>query len=257
MNIIDTHSHIFQPDFDDDIDNVIQRAKENGVQQILLPNIDLETVDRLHSLSDRYKNYCLPMMGLHPTSVTTEWKEDLSTMKSFFQSKKYVAVGEIGIDLYWDKSLKKEQMEAFKEQLQWSIEYNLPVAIHSRDSIDEVVECIKEVGESHLRGVFHSFTGTKEELQNILALENFMIGINGVVTFKNTTLREVLTEANISNIIIETDAPYLAPVPHRGKRNEPAYTPLIVDSLSNIFQISSEIVGDITTQNAKKLFSIA
>lgn len=254
MNIIDTHSHIYQPDFDKDIDEVIQRAKLSGVINILLPNIDSTTVDRVHKLSEKYQGYCLPMMGLHPTSVSEDWEAELEIIKQYFYKNRYVGVGEIGIDLYWDKSLENEQRMAFEEQLRWSIEFDLPVAIHSRDAIKECIECIENVGNNKLRGVFHSFGGTTEELESILALKNFYVGINGVVTFKNSTLSEVLKSTDLSKIIIETDAPYLAPVPYRGKRNEPSYTVEMIKKLAEIYSISLNEVADVTTTNANQLF---
>nr|WP_236263871.1 TatD family hydrolase [Dysgonomonas sp. Marseille-P4677] len=238
------------------MDNVILRAKQAGVEKILLPNIDRESLDRLHKLSDRYPDYCLPMMGLHPTSVGADWKEQLSFLKKLFAIRHYVAVGEIGIDLYWDKTYEQEQKLAFEEQLRWSIEYDLPVSIHSRDAISECIEGIKNVGPEKLRGAFHSFGGTEQELVDILSLGNFLIGINGVVTFKNSTLSTVLKATDLSKIIIETDAPYLAPVPYRGKRNETSYTVNIAQKLADIFTVEIDEVGEITTENAVKLFGL-
>lgn len=254
MRLIDTHTHIYQPDFDDDISDVILRAKEAGVEKILLPNIDLESIERLKNLSDKYANYCIPMMGLHPTSVTENWKDDLSKIKSFLDKEEYIAIGEIGIDLYWDKTYEKEQKLAFEEQLRWSIEYDLPVSIHTRSAIMEAVECIKNVGKEKLRGVFHSFGGTLDEMNAILDLNNFYLGINGVVTYKNSSLPEVLSHTDLSHIVIETDAPYLPPVPYRGKRNEPSYCIQIVERLSEIYKISANEVGQITTNNAAEIF---
>ncbi|MFR9164935.1 MAG: TatD family hydrolase [Dysgonomonas sp.] len=256
MEIIDTHSHIFQPEFDNDIDEVISRAKKAGVSKILLPNIDVETISRVNNLAEKYPDYCVPMMGLHPTSVTEDWKNQLTLIKNQFDNHHYIAIGEIGIDLYWDKTLIEEQKAAFCEQLEWSIEYDLPVAIHSRDAIPECIECIKEIGSNRLRGVFHSFGGTREELENILALNNFYIGINGVVTFKNSTLLSVLQYTDLSKIVIETDSPYLAPVPFRGKRNESSYTVYVVSRLAEIYSVSLEEVSEITSRNAKNLFSL-
>lgn len=258
MQIIDTHSHIYQPDFDEDIEDVIERAVSVGVRRILLPNIDVESIDRLHNLSARYPDMCIPMMGLHPTSVDENWKSNLEAIKKHLDSRQieYIAIGEIGVDLYWDKTFKEEQCFAFKKQLEWSVEHNLPVAIHSRESNQETVDCIVDVGASRLRGVFHSFSGTEEELIKILDLKTFMIGINGVVTFKNSTLPIVLKQTDLSKIIVETDAPYLAPVPYRGKRNEPSYTKEIIHKLSEIYSVLPEEVAEITTKNAKNLFAL-
>lgn len=254
--MIDTHSHIYAEEFDADIDATIARAKAVGVEKILLPNIDVASVDRLHNLADTYKGFCIPMMGLHPTSVGADWKTQLEEIHNQFAQRQYIAVGEIGIDLYWDKTYAKEQELVFEEQLRWSIEYDLPVAIHSRDAIAECVACVRNVGAEKLRGVFHSFGGSVEELQDILSLQNFLLGINGVVTFKNSTLPVVLRQTDLSHIIIETDAPYLAPVPYRGKRNEPSYTALVASKLAEIYEMSQDEVGQITTSNAIRLFAI-
>lgn len=256
MQIIDTHSHIYVDRFRDDIDQVIQRAKEVGVIKVLLPNIDMESIEEVHALASSYPDYCIPMMGLHPTSVKENWQEDLAIIKAEFNKHAFCAVGEIGIDLYWDKTFIKEQQQAFEQQLEWSIEYDLPVAIHTREAIGEAIACIKNVGADKLRGVFHSFVGTKGELESILSLQKFLIGINGVVTYKNSDLSQVLLHTDLSKIIVETDAPYLPPVPFRGKRNESSYTIHIVNKLGGIFNISSEEVGEITTQNAIRLFRL-
>lgn len=254
--IIDTHSHIFDETFSNDIDDVILRAKQVGVAAVLLPNIDTESIKEVNSLAERHKGYCLPMMGLHPTSVTKDWKKDLNIIKEQFSRHQYIAVGEIGIDLYWDTSLAEEQKSAFEEQLRWSIEYNLPVSIHCRNAVMESVECIKKVGADKLKGSFHSFGGNSEELQAVLDLKNFYIGINGTVTYKNSTLPTILQDADLSRIIVETDAPYLPPVPYRGKRNEPSYTSYIVDKLCDIYNTSKDDIESTTSNNAKKLFGI-
>lgn len=256
MQIIDTHSHIYVSNFKEDIGEVIQRAKEAGVIKILLPNIDVESIDEVHDLVNLYPDYCIPMMGLHPTSVKEDWENQLAIIKKQFDLHKYIAVGEIGIDLYWDKTFIKEQQQAFEEQLRWSIEYDLPVAIHTREATNEAVECIKNIGEEKLRGVFHSFVGNETELASILALDNFYLGINGVVTYKNSNLREVLLNTDLSKIIVETDSPYLPPVPYRGKRNESSYTLYIVNELAKIYNLPAEEVARITTENAKSLFNI-
>lgn len=257
MRIIDTHSHIYSKEFNEDREEVVSRAKKAGVEAILLPNINSSSIQPLNELSAQHPNYCIPMMGLHPTSVKEDWEEQLSCIKQQFSDRKYIAVGEIGIDLYWDTTFKQQQEDVFIQQLQWSIEYNLPVAIHAREANKECVECIQQVGKDKLRGVFHSFSGTEDELKSILDLGNFMLGINGVVTFKNSNLSTVLKHADISQIIIETDAPYLSPVPYRGKRNEPSYTTNIVNKLSEIYNISPSEIGEITSNNAERLFKIS
>lgn len=256
MRIIDTHSHIYSEEFDSDLDDVITRARAAGVEKILLPNIDVSSISRLHDTADRYKDYCTPMMGLHPTSVGENWQSELETIRQQLKARSYIAIGEIGIDLYWDKTFEKEQKHVFEEQLRWSIEYDHPVAIHSRDAIAECVECVRNVGAEKLRGVFHSFGGTVEELQSILSLKNFLFGINGVATFKNSTLSTVLKQTDLSRIIIETDAPYLAPVPYRGKRNESSYTLFVVEKLAEIYGVTAEEVGEVTSANAERLFNL-
>jgi len=256
VKIIDTHSHIYSEEFHTDFDDVINRAKQAGVIKILMPNVDPESIGDLHHASEKYPGYCIPMMGLHPTSVDGNWKEQLEIIKNKLNGHRYVAIGEIGLDLYWDKTFEKEQKTVFEEQLRWSIKYNLPVAIHSREAILECIQCIRNVGADKLRGVFHSFGGTEEELKEIINLSNFLLGINGVVTFKNSTLSTVLKLTDLSHIIVETDAPYLAPVPYRGKRNESSYTLKVVEKLADIYSITPEEVGEITTENAIKLFSL-
>jgi TatD DNase family protein len=256
MEIIDTHSHIYEPEFDGDVCEVIRRAKDAGVVKILLPNIDVGSLGRLHKLSDEYAGFCIPMMGLHPTSITANRQSDMAAIKAQFAQRKYIAIGEIGIDLYWDKTYEQEQKLAFEEQLRWSIEYDLPVVIHSRNAIAECIKCVRNVGVEKLKGVFHSFGGSEEELTGILALKNFYLGINGIVTFKNSTLPNVLKKTDLSHIIIETDAPYLAPVPYRGKRNEPAYTLKVAEKLAEIYERSSGEIGRITSGNARKLFRL-
>lgn len=258
MRIVDTHSHIYQPDFDNDIDNIIVKAKEAGVEKVLLPNIDVATIGRVHAVCDSYPGYCLPMMGLHPTDVKSSWQSDLATIKQQFENRKYVAVGEIGIDLYWDKTLATEQKLAFEEQLRWSIEFGLPVSIHSREAVMECVESIYRIGADHLYGVFHSFGGNEDELKEVLSLKGFYIGINGTVTFKNSALPALLKKMNVDllRIVVETDAPYLAPVPYRGKRNEPSYTLNIINKLAEIFNLTPEEVGETTSENAYRLFNL-
>ncbi len=254
--LIDTHSHIYSEEFDNDIESVIERAKQKQLSHILLPNIDKESIDRLHRLSEKYPDYCYPMMGLHPTSVDADWESVLKELKPLFLQRKYIAVGEIGIDLYWDKTFVEEQKQAFKQQILWAKEFSLPIVIHSREAHKEVMECIKSVGTDGLKGVFHSFGGTSEELSEILELPDFYVGINGVVTFKNSTLRDTLKATDLSKIVVETDAPYLAPIPFRGKRNESAYVSLVAEKLAEVFDTSVEHVAQQTTENAKLLFGL-
>lgn len=253
--LVDTHTHLYAEEFDADAEDVISRAKAAGVEKILLPNIDKDSIERLHRFAAKFSHTVFPMMGLHPTSVGKDWQSQLSCMKPLFSERKYIAVGEIGLDLYWSKEFAVEQKKAFVEQLHWSLEYDLPVSIHSRDAVPEVVECIHLVGADKLRGVFHSFGGNAEELQSVLPLKNFMIGVNGVVTFKNSTLPALLKNVDLSRIVVETDAPYLSPVPYRGKRNESSYIPHIIIKLSEIYTLPAEAVARITTENAHRMFN--
>lgn len=255
--IVDTHSHVFDERFSEDIDGVIDRALLVGVEKILMPNIDVSTIVALQEIAGRFPTVCFPMMGLHPTSVTASWRDDLEAIRSQFEDGyRYVGVGEIGLDLYWDKSLEREQRLVFEEQLRWSVELGLPVSIHSRDAVMECIACIRNVGEKSLRGSFHSFGGTGDELVEVLALENFYVGVNGTVTYKNSRLPDVLSATDLSRLLVETDAPYLPPVPYRGKRNEPSYTHLVVEKLAGIYGVGVEDVEEITTANANKLFDL-
>ncbi|MDR0427671.1 MAG: TatD family hydrolase [Dysgonamonadaceae bacterium] len=256
MYLVDTHTHIFLEDFDSDRDDVIQKAFDNGVEKLCLPNIDTASIPRLLSVTDNYPEKCFPMMGLHPTSVGETFRNDLLIVKEELKKRKYVAVGEIGIDLYWDTTFKQQQIEAFEEQLLWSMESNLPVVIHTRNAFPEVFDSLRKVGPDKLRGVFHSFGGSKEDLAEALSFRNFMLGINGVVTYKNAHFREYLNDAPLSRIILETDAPYLTPVPYRGKRNEPAHLIHIARKLAEIYDVSFETVAEKTTENAESLFGI-
>ena len=256
MTLIDTHTHLYLNEFRDDIEQVVQRAKNAQVAKAILPNIDETTITPLKALSERYPDFFLSLFGLHPTSVTKNWQQQLDIIYKELNSDGCVGIGEIGVDLYWDTSLRDEQLCAFKEQLKWSAEKNLPVAIHFRNATREAIDCINAVGAKSLRGVFHSFGGNKDELDAILALKNFSIGINGVVTFKNSGLAETLARCPKEKIVLETDAPYLSPVPYRGKRNEPAYLAFVVKKLAEIWQTGEIEAAKTTTRNALDLFGI-
>ncbi|WP_019537752.1 TatD family hydrolase [Proteiniphilum acetatigenes] len=256
MNLIDTHAHLFVEEFKDDLSDVVIRAKEVGVEKVLLPNIDETSIVHLKQCVLDYPGFFYPMMGLHPTSVTGNWGKQLDIIYRELNSGDYIAVGEIGIDLYWDTSLREVQMHAFEEQLKWSIEKDLPVSIHFRNATEEVIQSIRRVGASSLKGVFHSFGGTKAELEAILELDNFLIGINGVVTFRNSGLSETLKHCPFNRVVLETDSPYLAPVPYRGKRNESAYLLHVITQLAGIWNESQESVARITSRNARELFKL-
>lgn len=256
MKIIDTHAHIFDSQFDKDIDEVVSRAKQCGVIKILLPNIDATTIGALKDTSSLYPDFFIPMMGLHPTSVEDDWKYQLRIVGDELQKTKYSAIGEIGIDLYWSQEFKQQQIEVFETQLLWSKELQVPVSVHSRDAFKEVIASIKKIEQDSLSGVFHSFGGTVEDLEQVIPLKNFYIGINGVVTFKNSGLAETLKHISLDRVVLETDSPYLAPVPYRGKRNEPSYLTKILEKLAQIYSVSEDEVAKITTQNAVLLFGL-
>ena len=256
MNFIDTHSHLFLEEFAEDLPLVMQRAKSAGVSRIYMPNIDCSTIKPLLDTVAQYPDYCFPMIGLHPTSVNADFREELKVMKEMLdQSHPFVAIGEVGMDLYWDRTFINEQFEAFETQIQWSAEYQLPLVIHSRDSFEEVYQVIKRNEHKNLKGIFHSFTGTVEEAERLLQFDGFYLGINGVVTFKKSTLPEVLKSVPLERIVLETDSPYLTPAPNRGKRNESANVKDTLMKLATIYQCSPENVAETTTMNALKIFS--
>ncbi|MCD8261429.1 MAG: TatD family hydrolase [Bacteroides sp.] len=255
MKIVDTHAHLFLEEFEEDLQEVVERATKAGVEEIYLPNIDFSTLEALLKVSSLYRGYFSPMIGLHPTSVGRDYKEQLTILEQFLEEKNsFVAIGEVGIDLYWDQTFKEEQIEAFRTQIGWSIRYSLPLVIHSRDSFPEVHHTLWPYREEPLTGIFHSFTGTAEDAEKLLQFGNFKLGINGVVTFKNSTLSTVLKDIPVERIVVETDAPYLAPVPFRGKRNESAYLVQILTRLSEIYGCSVEEMAEVTTRNAREIF---
>lgn len=256
MNFIDSHAHLYLPDFAGDIEQVIQQAKHAGITKILLPNIDGESISAMEGLAAAYPGFFHSMMGLHPTSVKENYLNELKLVEeALFSRKNYVAVGEIGIDLYWDKSFFNQQKEAFSIQMRWANELDLPLVIHSRDSFQEIFMELEKVKHLDIKGVFHSFTGTLEDAKKIIE-KGFYIGINGIVTFKNAKLREIIREIGLENILLETDAPYLAPDPFRGKRNESAYLIYTAMKIAEIYECSLEELAEKTTTNAKNLFKL-
>ena len=254
--MIDTHSHIYSEDFDADRAEIVQRAKEAGVQHIILPNCDSATLAPMLALEAEYPSYCHASIGLHPTSVKEDYQNELALVKSELERRSFIAVGEIGIDLYWDKTFLSEQTKAFQQQLDWALEYKLPVIIHVRDSFSETMNALAPYKNKGLTGVFHSFTGTIEEAQEIIAFGGFKLGINGIVTFKNSGLAAVVEQIALKHILLETDSPYLTPAPHRGKRNESAYVSLVCKKLAEVYNCSVEQIDTQTTQNALALFGI-
>ena len=257
MNLIDTHTHLYSSQFDTDRIDAINNAIQQGVSKLLLPNIDLDSINGMHELVKQFPENCYPMMGLHPCSVDENWEKVLDEMETHFENGySYIAVGEIGIDLYWDKTFKVQQIQAFERQITWAKKFNLPIVIHARDSFQEIFEVLDKLNDEKLSGVFHCFTGTLSDAHKILNYGGFKLGIGGVVTFKKSGLDEVLKEISLENIILETDSPYLAPTPHRGKRNESSFLPLIALKLSSIYGISENEIAQITTQNALNLFNL-
>ena len=256
MFIIDTHTHIYLPDFDDDREAMLERAISRGIQRMLMPNIDLASMAAMLALTARWPENCFPMLGLHPCSVPDEPGPVLEQIDTLFEKGGWIAVGETGIDLYWDKSRLVQQRESFRRHIYWSLQHSLPLVIHARESFHEIFSLLKEDSYPGLTGVFHCFSGDAETARNCLAFDGFMLGIGGVLTYKKAGLPEVLKEVPITRIVLETDAPYLSPVPHRGKRNEPAYLIYVLEELSKIYEISPEEVALQTTSNARKLFTL-
>nr|WP_321405633.1 TatD family hydrolase [uncultured Carboxylicivirga sp.] len=254
--MIDTHSHIYSEEFDQDRLEIIKAAREVGVKKILLPNVDASSIERMHQTESEFPEMCTAMMGVHPTSVKEDYKKELEIVKHWLDKRSYIAVGEIGIDLYWDKTFLKEQMEVFEQQIIWAKELDLPIVIHCRDAFPEVFEVVEKQLDEKLKGVFHSFTGDINDAKRILEYGSFMMGINGVVTFKNTHLRDVLKEVPLNKLVLETDAPYLAPVPYRGKRNQPAYIEKVAHTLSQVYEMPLDLIIAHTSDNASHIFNI-
>lgn len=256
MTYIDTHAHLYSDKFEEDRDEMIQRALDAGVKKLFLPNIDEASIEGMEDLVNKYPGVCYSMMGVHPCDVEKDWQSQLERVKKHFNPEHHIAIGEIGIDLYWDKTLQKEQTEAFRAQIQWAKEVELPIVIHCRDSFDEIFEVLDEENDDRLSGIFHCFTGTEQQGRRILDYGNFKLGIGGVVTFKNSGLDKSIENIGLEHIVLETDAPYLTPSPHRGQRNESSYIPLIAKKLSSIYSIDEEIIGNITSQNALDIFKL-
>lgn len=252
MSLIDTHAHIYLSQFDNDRNDMIARSRDAGITTILMPAIDSTTHASMLETENANQN-CLCMMGLHPCSVNESFEKELQIVEEYLGRRKFIAVGEIGLDFYWDKTFAEQQYEAFRRQIDISIKYDLPIVIHSRNSIDECIGVVKEFPSA--RGVFHCFSGNAEQARQIIGL-NFYLGIGGVATFKNGGLDKVLPQIDLSHIVLETDAPYLAPAPFRGKRNEPLYLEIILNRLSEIYKKAVEELGAITSANSSKLFGL-
>lgn len=253
MNLIDTHAHIYSSKFDSDRDQVIEEIIQSGVERIYMPNVDVETIDRMLECESRYGDLCIPMMGLHPCDVKDDFEKQLSIMEDWLNKRSFSAVGEIGTDLYWDKTTFDIQKEALEIQLGWAKAKGLPVVLHCRESIDQTIEIIENAQNGTLTGIFHCFTGTLAQAKKITEL-GFLLGIGGVATYKNGGLDQVLPFIGLDHLVLETDAPYLAPVPFRGKRNTPAYLPYIAERVGDLLEISSAEVALKTKENALRLF---
>ena len=255
MNLIDSHAHIYSEKFDEDRATAVERAQEEGVSRIYMPNIDHTSIDSLLEAEEKYPQQCIPMMGLHPTSVDKDFERELYLVEEWLDKRAFAAVGECGIDLYWDKTFLPQQQEALKVQVALAKKHQLPIVLHTRDSFNETFEIISAAQDGTLRGVFHCFTGTVEEAEKVKEL-GFLMGIGGVATFKNGGLDKVLPHVSLDNLVLETDCPYLAPTPHRGKRNEPVYLPLIAKRVAELMQKPVEEVAGKTTANALNLFKL-
>lgn len=253
--MIDTHCHLFSEEFNEDRNICVERAISVGVQKILLPNIDSTSISALYQTEKDFSGICYAMMGLHPTSVKENYLEELKIVEQELSKRKFIGIGEIGMDLYWDKTFVKEQKDAFRRQLEWAVQYQYPVSIHCREAFDGIFEVLDSMSELP-NGVFHCFTGNSEQAQKIIAYNRFKLGIGGVVTFKKSHLPEVLKNIDVQHLVLETDAPYLAPAPYRGKRNEPAFIIYVLEKLSEIKQTKVEELKPILTQNAEEVFRI-
>jgi len=255
--MIDTHSHIYEPEFNADREEVIMRARQAGVEYILLPNINAGSIGQMLGLCRQYPDYCFPMLGLHPTDIEpATHKKDLADMEALLEAPDhpFIAIGEVGLDYYWDKSQAKEQEEVFRIQIECAIKYHLPLSIHARNAHRQLVAALNEYHSEPLSGVFHCFGGTTDEAQELLQFSDFMLGIGGVVTYKKSTLPETLTTVPLERIVLETDAPYLAPVPYRGKRNESAYLAETLRKVAQIYNVSEQEAEVVTNNNAKRIF---
>lgn len=256
MNFIDTHTHLDGVEFDSDRDEVINRAKEAGVSRVLIPAIDLPSVDSVLDVCERYKGYAYPMIGLHPEEVKADWADVLSRMEPRLRRKDnpFIAVGEVGLDFYWSREFEKEQIEAFEEQVRWSVKYKLPLMIHCRKGQQEMVKILRRYEAELPGGVFHCFTGNEHEAAELLSFKRFVLGIGGVLTFKKSHLPEVLPHIPLDRVVLETDSPYMAPVPMRGKRNESSYVKYVLERMAECYNLPEETVAEATNHNVERVF---
>ena len=255
MNFVDSHAHIYLDDFKDDLDKVIETANKKGISTILMPAIDSSTHVAMLQTEQAYSASCRSMMGLHPCSVKDDYQKELAQVLDYLSRRKFVAIGEIGLDFYWDVSFQGQQYDTFQRQIGWALSYDIPVVIHSRNAVDECIQVVQDHQDGNLKGVFHCFSGTIDQARKIIEL-GFYLGIGGVLTYKNSGLDKVMSEIGLANLILETDAPYLTPVPFRGKRNEPGHITIVGEKLADINNIPVNEIANITTQNAQKLFGL-
>lgn len=255
QKLIDTHCHLYGEEFDEDRALMISRARQEGVYKMILPGIDHTAIEAMLKMEVDFPNVCHAMMGLHPCYVKENYKEELAIVGEWLHKRKFAAVGEIGLDYYWDKTFMKEQQEAFRQQIQWSVDLHLPIVIHSRKATADCIALLKTFPKNSVRGIFHCFSESIELAREIIGL-GFYLGIGGVITYKNAGLAEVVKEIPLEHIVLETDAPYLTPVPFRGKRNESSYLKYVVEKIAGVKNCSAETVAEITTDNAKKIFGI-
>ena len=255
MILVDSHCHLYLKEFENDLEEILEKARNAGVARFYLPSISSEVIDDMLKLEELYPGECIPMMGLHPCSVKENYLEELAVVKDWLAKRKFAAVGEIGLDLYWDKTFVMQQYEVFRLQIALSVQYNLPIVIHTRNAMQETIDVVKEFISAGVKGVFHCFGGTLENANEIIDA-GFYLGIGGVVTYKKSGLAEVLDKIDLKHIVLETDSPYLTPVPFRGKRNESSYLKYVVKKLAEIKKVSIEEVAAITTANAEKIFGL-
>ncbi|MEM7548530.1 MAG: TatD family hydrolase [Bacteroidota bacterium] len=252
----DTHAHIYLKDFKEDVADIINRSHEKQVLKVVMPNINSETVEQMLEIEERFKGICYSSIGLHPCDVKKDFEKELYKMEDWLKSHSFVAIGETGTDLYWDKSFIEQQKESLRIQCNFAKEYNIPIILHSRDSFEETFSIMESEKNEKLNGVFHCFTGSIEEAEKVRKI-GFYIGLGGVSTFKNAGMDKVIPEIDMDNVVLETDSPYLAPVPHRGKRNEPSYIPLIAERIADLRKMDLEEVAEITTKNSSSLFNLS
>lgn len=255
MVLTDTHTHLYYETDDSKRAELMQRCADNDINRLFLPNVDASSLPLVFSLVKAYPGQCYPMLGLHPCSVKGNWEQELAAIKTAIEGRKIFAIGEIGIDLYWDKTFLKEQIAAFRAQIAWAKALRLPIVIHCRDAFDEVFGVLEQEQDEHLRGIFHCFTGTPEQAEKVIAL-GFYLGIGGVVTYKNAGLDKTVQQIDLKHIVLETDSPYLTPVPYRGKPNESSYLVYVAQKVADLHQTGLETVARVTTDNSKRIFGV-